>query len=192
MTTAFNSMLDVLLNAIAEAESNCPYTKEDIKNHAKQQQQFMLKERNGFVKNIEELQDALHKVHIHYKMGTLAYSIDRYKKARINGLKLLINQKKCLEVIEDSIRFYVSIRKKDKKNTIKYHQKCMDSESKLLDLLMEGNATLGEAFTIGCRDKHKSYNGDDEICRQFGKSMLKNEKTRKNCLQICDDINYWS
>ena len=170
------------------------------KAYAKKNQAFELKAREGFLTSIDTLQKSLERSHKTYKEGFIPSSrMEEYKKARRNALRMIVSDKASIEVIENAIRFNVSIRKKDRKNAYKYGKKTSESESAFLTLLMKGNSMVGDELqlstsTIIDNDEFKTikHKGDDEISRQYAKTMLQNEKTRKTILEECELHNYWS
>tara|TARA_R100000951_G_scaffold115149_1_gene122324 strand:+ start:1483 stop:2016 length:534 start_codon:yes stop_codon:yes gene_type:complete len=169
------------------------------KAYAKKNQAFELKAREGFLHSIETLETSLGRAHKTYKKGLIPSSrMEEYKKNRRDGLTMIISDKASIEVIENAIRFNVSIRKQDRKNAYKYAKKCSESECAFLDLLMKGNSMVGNELQLSSSTndddefKTKKHKGDDEISRQYGKTMLENEKTRKTILEECELHNYWS
>ena len=169
------------------------------KDYAKRNQAFELKARQGFLDSIDTIQKTLERTHKKYKKGLLPLArMEEYKKARRDGLTMIVSDKKSIEVIENAIRFNVSIRKQDRKNAYKYAKKCSESESAFLTLLMEGNKMVGNELVLSHTTNKKTdafksvkHKGDDEISRQYAKTMLQNEKTRKSILEECELYDYF-
>ena len=168
------------------------------KDYAKRNQAFELKARQGFLDSIDTIQKTLERTHKKYKKGLLPLArMEEYKKARRDGLTMIVSDKKSIEVIENAIRFNVSIRKQDRKNAYKYAKKCSESESAFLTLLMEGNKMVDSTLQLSSSSikdndfKTEKHKGDDEISRQYAKTMLQNEKTRKSILEECELYDYF-
>lgn len=169
------------------------------KAYAKKNQAFELNARNGFLHSIDTIQKSLERTHKIYKKGLIPLDkIEAYRKARRDGLTMIVSDKASIEVIENAIRFNVSIRKQDRKNAYKYAKKCSESESAFLTLLMEGGKMIGAELMLStCIPDDSTFNsikhkGDDEISRQYAKTMLQNQETRKTILEECELNNYFN
>jgi len=169
-----------------------------VKAYAKKNQAFELEARNGFLHSIDTIQKSLARTHKVYKAGLVPLDrMEDYKKARRDGLTMIVSDKASIAAIEDAIRFNVSIRKQDRKNSYKYAKKCCESESAFLTLLMEGDKMIGGELLLSTSNvndptfKAKKHKGDDEICRQYANTMLQNQKTRKTILEECELHNYF-
>jgi hypothetical protein len=171
------------------------------KAYAKKNQLFELEARKGFLYSIDTIQKSLERTHKVYKAGLIPLDkMDSYIKARRDGLTMIISDKASIEVIENAIRFNVSIRKQDRKNSYKYAKKCDESESAFLDLLMEGDKMIGAELKLSTSiatnltdDEFKTvtHKGDTEIVRQYAQTMLQNKTTRKTILEECELNNYF-
>ena len=165
---------------------------EKLKQEMKEQQKFMLKNRQGFLDACKKIKESMDKAHKAYKEGLLpANRKDEYIEARKEGLKLLISNKKCIDIIENNIRFVISIRQCNKKNALKYHKLSKEAENNLMTYLMGDKAM--EVYTVSnWTDEPRKYKGDSEIARQHGKLMLNNDKERMEVLADCEKWNYFN